>query len=122
MTPTGTAKTFIASSKNVFEATTRPCVMKDGNLSRMGIHGETFLTHKEYGYRAEYAESMNGLFWVKRDEKIGINTSEDGWDSETIAYFYVLKPEDTLRLFYTGNGFGRIGFGYVECYFVSKEE
>ena len=111
--------------KNAIEVTARPCVMKDGNLYRMWYSKRDivdFRTDRRHSYRAGYAESIDGLFWVRRDETVGIDVSEDGWDSEAIAYPYVLKLEDKLMVFYNGNGFGKTGFGYAECSLGPQEE
>ena len=64
-------------------------------------------------YRIGYAESVDGLQWQRLDEKAGITVSESGWDSEMIAYPYVIDVNDSLLLFYNGNGFGQSGIGYA---------
>jgi hypothetical protein len=48
------------------------------------------------------------------DAKVGIDISEKGWDSEAIAYPYVIKVREKWYMFYNGNGFGKTGFGYAE--------
>lgn len=105
--------------KNALEATARPCVIKDGSLYKMWYSRRDiidFRTDKNHSYRAGYAESPDGLHWRKLDEKVGIDISEkkEDWDSEAIAYPYVLKLKHKLVLFYNGNNFGKTGFGYAE--------
>ncbi|MEO8769680.1 MAG: hypothetical protein ABI402_06340 [Ferruginibacter sp.] len=65
------------------------------------------------GYRIGYAESGDGINWVRKDEQAGIDISADGWDSAMISYPYVVKIDDTLIMFYNGNGFGKSGIGYA---------
>ena len=65
----------------------------------------------ENSYRIGYAESKDGMDWVRMDEKAGIDLSEEGWDSEMISYPNVIKKENQLLMFYNGNGFGKSGFG-----------
>jgi hypothetical protein len=67
---------------------------------------------KSNSYRIGYAESIDGINWVRIDDKCGISVSEFGWDTEMICYPYVIKNEK-LQLFYNGNGFGKTGFGYA---------
>jgi hypothetical protein len=64
-------------------------------------------------YRIGYAESEDGREWTRHDEQAGIDISANGWDSEMLAYPFVLVHEGKKYLFYNGNGFGRTGFGYA---------
>lgn len=63
------------------------------------------------GYRIGYAESVDGYVWTRRDELAGIDVSETGWDSAMIAYPYAFRHGTTDFLLYSGNDFGREGFG-----------
>ena len=65
-------------------------------------------------YRIGYARSKDLKDWVREDEKAGITTSVEGWDSKMIAYPCVSMVRDRVLMFYAGNGFGRAGFGYAE--------
>ena len=49
-----------------------------------------------------------------RDEALGLDVSPSGWDSDAIAYLYVLPQGPRDLLFYNGNGFGRTGMGWAE--------
>ena len=64
-------------------------------------------------YRIGYAESTDGLDWTRKDEATGIDRSPAGWDSEMMAYPYVVIHQNKRYLFYNGNGFGKSGFGYA---------
>jgi sucrose-6-phosphate hydrolase SacC (GH32 family) len=69
---------------------------------------------KEKGYRIGYASSKDLTNWVRDDNKAGIGVSEDGWDSEMIAYPHVFELDNKIYLFYLGNQVGRYGFGLAE--------
>lgn len=65
-------------------------------------------------YRIGYAESDNGLDWIRKDNKVGIDVSASGWDSEMICYPAVIRVKDRTFMFYNGNNNGATGFGYAE--------
>ena len=65
------------------------------------------------GYRIGFAVSRDGISWSRRDSEIGIVVSESGWDSEMLAYPYVVKFRDKFFMFYNGNGFGKSGFWFA---------
>ena len=88
----------------------RPFIFEDGNLQRMFYSIRT----RSKGYRLGYAESADGLEWIRKDSEIGIDVSESGWDSEMIAYSSVVRHKDKIYLFYNGNNLGESGFGYAE--------
>ena len=64
-------------------------------------------------YRIGYAESGDGVRWVRRDDLAGIERSETGWDSEMICYGCVVAVGDKRYMFYNGNRHGQSGFGYA---------
>jgi hypothetical protein len=95
---------------------TRPCVIKDKGIYKMwysyrGI--KDYRTNKAQSYRIGYAESFDGIKWIRKDEEVGIDVSERGWDSEMIAYPYVYEHKGRKYMLYNGNGFGKSGFGYA---------
>jgi predicted GH43/DUF377 family glycosyl hydrolase len=65
-------------------------------------------------YRLAFATSRDGVTWRRDDGALGLEPSEDGWDSEMIAYPAVVAVGERTYLFYNGNGYGREGFGYAE--------
>jgi len=100
-----------------FEATARPCVLKDNGIYKMWYSKRSiinFRSDKKHSYRPGYAESEDGINWERLDGKVGIDVSDEGWDSEALAYPYVIKIKNKLIMFYNGNGFGKTGFGYAE--------
>jgi hypothetical protein len=66
-------------------------------------------------YRLGYAESADGLAWERHDERAGLEPSDEGWDSEMIAYPCVFDRHGERYLFYNGNGYGETGIGYAIC-------
>jgi len=74
---------------------------------------EDYRENTENTYRIGYAESTDGINWVRKDDFSGIDLSEEGWDSQMISYPYVAKVNHDFLMFYNGNGFGRSGFGYA---------
>jgi len=70
-------------------------------------------TKEEKNYVIGYAESDDGLSWVRLDELAGISRSTEGWDSEMVCYAAIFSYADKAYMFYSGNGVGRDGIGYA---------
>ncbi|HEX7900648.1 MAG TPA: hypothetical protein VF950_22990 [Planctomycetota bacterium] len=64
-------------------------------------------------YLPGYAESTDGLAWVRKDEHVGIGPSSEGWDSVHLCYPAPLEYRGKTYMFYNGNDMGRAGFGYA---------
>jgi hypothetical protein len=101
---------------HLFEVSARPCVIVEDNLYKMwyskrNIDG--FRVDNQKGYNGGYAESLDGVNWTRKDEEFGLIRSLSGWDSDAIAYPYVLKYKNKKIMFYNGNSFGKTGFGYA---------
>jgi hypothetical protein len=62
-------------------------------------------------YRIGFATSDDGRTWTRRDAEAGIDVSDSGWDSEMTAYPFVFRHDGHRYLLYSGNDFGRGGFG-----------
>lgn len=88
----------------------KPFIYEDGDLQRVFYSVRT----RSKGYRLGYAESRDGLNWERKDEQVGIDVSESGWDSEMIAYSSIVRHKDKIYMFYNGNNLGASGFGYAE--------
>ncbi len=90
-------------------ALSKPYVMKDGETYRM------WYSYRANGnittYRIGYAESVNGTVWNRKDDQAGIDTSQDGWDSEMICYPCIFDFHEKRYMLYNGNGYGKSGFG-----------
>ena len=86
-------------------AIARPCVVKEGGLYKM------WYSHRGESYRLGYAESRDGLNWDRKDEESGLDVSDEGWDSEMLAYPFVFDYEGQRYMLYNGNGYGKTGIG-----------
>jgi hypothetical protein len=84
----------------------RPCIVRD----EIGWRA-WYSVSDDAGYNIGYAESADGVTWNRRDELAGIERSPGGWDSQALAYPWVVPDGDRLVMFYNGNGYGRDGFG-----------
>ena len=69
---------------------------------------------KDGGYRIGYASSSDGVSWTRDDTKSGITISEEGWDSEMVAYPHVFELDGDIYMLYLGNAVGREGFGLAK--------
>jgi predicted GH43/DUF377 family glycosyl hydrolase len=62
-------------------------------------------------YRIGYAESHDGINWERMDDCLGLDVSENAWDSEMIEYAYVFDLDGKRHMIYNGNSFGKTGLG-----------
>jgi predicted GH43/DUF377 family glycosyl hydrolase len=85
----------------------RPWVVRDGSLYRMWYS----IRSRSAPYRIGYAESADGLAWVRKDDAAGIARSESGWDGEMVCYPAVIDVNGRRLMFYNGNRHGATGFG-----------
>ncbi len=88
-------------------AISRPCVLKDNDIYKM------WYSYRGGSYRIGYAESTDGINWVRKDEEAGIDVSDSGWDSEMIEYAFIFGHKGKKYMLYNGNGYGKTGFGYA---------
>ena len=65
-------------------------------------------------YRLGYAESKDGLQWIRKDDEIGLDVSPGSFDSDAIMYAAVITIGEKTYCFYNGNDFGRDGFAVAE--------
>jgi hypothetical protein len=86
----------------------RPCVLK----TQAGWQMWFCSASPPAKYRLAYAESSDGVTWRRRDELAGLAPAADpqAFDSEMVAYPFVVRHRGTEFLFYNGNSFGRDGF------------
>jgi hypothetical protein len=87
----------------------RPMVVKDKNLYKMWFSSRAL--NGIDSYRIRYAESFDGIHWVRKDAQAGIEVSEHGWDCDMICYPFVFDHEGQRFMLYNGNDYGRTGFG-----------
>ena len=75
--------------------------------------GVDFRNKSSRGYRIGYAFSEDMVHWQRDDVIAGLDVSEEGWDSQMVAYPHVMKVDGKTMMFYCGNNFGQGGFGYA---------
>ncbi len=85
----------------------RASVIKETSLYRM------WYSYSVNKYRIGYAESENGIKWTRKDNQVGIDVSESGWDSDMIEHTFVFQHKGVKYMLYTGNEYGKTGFGYA---------
>jgi hypothetical protein len=62
-------------------------------------------------YRIGYAASKDLRHWEMILDKVGLDVSSSGWDSEMIEYPFVFEHKKRIYMLYNGNGYGKTGFG-----------
>ena len=68
-----------------------------------------------YGeYKPGLALSKDGINWIRNDQKLNLQPSETGWDSETICYPSLFKINSGYYAVYNGNNMGEAGFGLLK--------
>jgi len=80
-------------------------VLKDSDIYRM------WYSYRGTAYAIGYAQSTDGINWVRRDNETGIQMSQDGWDSEMIEYPCVFDHKGKRYMLYNGNEYGKTGIG-----------
>ncbi|NJC26145.1 glycoside hydrolase family protein [Neolewinella antarctica] len=95
------------------ECTARPSVVKDGDTYKMWFcyRGSYDYRNGDDAYRIGYAESKDARTWHRMDDRVGIDYSPTGWDSDMQTYPNVVDTPHGRYLFYNGNGFGATGIG-----------
>lgn len=68
-------------------------------------------SYRGSSYRIGYAESEDGINWIRMDQHANLSPSETGWDSEMIEYPFVFIHDGVKHMLYNGNGYGKSGFG-----------
>jgi predicted GH43/DUF377 family glycosyl hydrolase len=106
--------------RHATEAFSHPSVIKNGDIYQMWYCYRNSHDYRDGigAYRIGYAESADGLDWIRMDDRHGLATAETGWDSTMTCYPFVTQVDDRIIMFYNGNGFGRTGFG---CTFLESE-
>ena len=90
-------------------ALSKPWVVKENGIYKM------WYSYRGNGsidtYRIGYAESKDGLDWIRKDAEVGIDVSDRGWDSNMINYPCVFNWSNKRFMLYNGNDYGKTGFG-----------
>lgn len=90
-------------------AISRPTVRPTGAGLEMFYSYRSHVTPT--AYRIGWAVSEDGLAWQRRDGEVGLEPSDEGWDSEMLCYPCAFDWGGETWLLYNGNGYGRTGFG-----------
>lgn len=85
----------------------RPFVVKENGQYKMWYS----IRYISKSYRLGYAESLDGKIWVRKDQQVGIDVSDSGWDSEMVSMACIQKTKYGTYMFYNGNNYGETGFG-----------
>jgi hypothetical protein len=85
----------------------RPCVVRDTDRYRMwfSVRGDS--------YRLGYAESDDGLTWIRCDDKLHLDGDGGAWDEEMQTYPAVFDFGGRRHMLYNGNDYGRTGIGHA---------
>lgn len=82
----------------------RPCVVREPNRFVM------WFCARGASYRIWEAHSTDGIEWSRRRGPV-LDVGKGGWDGEMVEYPCVFEHQGARYMLYTGNGFGRTGFG-----------
>lgn len=88
------------------DAIARPHVLYEDGIFKMW-----YSKKKGPNYQMGYAESADGKHWDRKDDEVGLSTSQDGWDSEMVEYPFIFDHKNQRYMLYNGNGYGQTGFG-----------
>lgn len=91
-------------------ALARPFVLNEDDIYKMWFSFKEDI-EKGGAYTLGYAESVDGINWIRKDNLVGIKPSNSGWDSEMIEYASIVKFRDKKYMFYNGNNYGEHGIG-----------
>ncbi len=101
--------------KTFLECTARPSVIKENEIYKMWYCFRGSFDYRDGidSYKIGYAESIDGIKWKRKDNDVGIDLSENGFDSKMMSYPSVIKIKNKKHMFYNGNNFGVKGIGYA---------
>lgn len=119
---------YIESSNGIdFPKEGIQCIKCNNNEYRIGRPKVRKLANNKYEmrftsdtydkkYRAGYAESSDGINWVRNDSLCGLSPSEEpeAFDSKQACYPVVCETKYGNYMFYDGNEMGKAGFGYAK--------
>jgi hypothetical protein len=109
-------KQLISDKLNSDECQALPTVIDFNNKYHMFFcyrQATDFRKNENRSYRIGYAFSEDLDNWIRDDGNVGIDVSEDGWDSEMLCYPHAFHCDGKIYMLYNGNEFGRFGFGFA---------
>ena len=90
----------------------RPWIVKRGTRDYQLFYS---IRRRSFGaYRLGYAESVDGIHWVRKDQEMGLDVTPGAFDSDAIMYSALISVGEKTYCFYNGNNFGAEGFGVAE--------
>jgi len=89
----------------------RPYVIRMADKTYRMFYG---YSSEEFHYKLGFADSADGINWIRRDSEMGLDLSESGWDSTMMAYPSFIEYKNKAFLLYNGNSYGLEGFGLAE--------
>ncbi len=98
------------------DAIGRPSVFIENGMYKMVYsyrNAIDYRTDPEKSYRLGYAESVDGIHFIRKDSEFKLNGEKQPWESQMQEYAHIFKNNGRLYMLYNGNGFGRSGFGYA---------
>lgn len=108
------SKAIITDSLNSHECQALPSVIKHGDKYHMVFcyrEATDFRNNKNRGYRLGYAYSSDLNNWLRDDKMLGMDFSENDFDSDMMCYPHIFHCKGKVYMLYNGNEFGRYGFG-----------
>ncbi|TDW47141.1 hypothetical protein EV144_105157 [Flavobacterium sp. 270] len=92
----------------IAQAFSKPSVIIDNGGYHMWY---SYRSGNGTAYRIGYSHSDDGINWQQQHNKVGIDVSNSGWDSEMICYPFVFQHKNSSYMLYNGNNYGKNGFG-----------
>ena len=85
-------------------------ISKPSLLIENGVYKLWFCCRGD-SYRIGYAESDDGINYVRMDDSSALKLSDEGWDSQMQEYPHIFDYEGGRYMVYNGNNFGQTGLG-----------
>lgn len=89
-------------------AISRPSVLRDADKWKM------WYSYRGDFYKIGYAESSDGINWIRKDNHLGIEPSIEGWDSKMVEYPCIFEHANNINMLYNGNDYGKTGIGLAK--------
>ena len=91
---------FLSESET---ALARPFVIEDNGIWKMWV------TRRIGEYAIAYAESSDGINWIRKDALFGLKPNGTGEEQVMSEYSAVVKSKGNYFMFYNGNDYGKSG-------------
>lgn len=94
-------------------AVSKPHVLYEDGVFKLWYSASGFLkqNYERSFYRISYAESEDGVHWIRYPANPVLDVGPQGsWDDRMVEYPEVVRSGETLHLWYSGNGFGDVGY------------